>query len=164
MKRVIDLRNFIDNIENQLIKGRGKWIAEFNESFINYPLGNFVFPLVVRGQTRSKGFLLSRLFAYLSMPNYLVSCFVYPSEINSYLKKEKLEILLGEISKMMKKNNVKWSWLIIPKEGEFNQRIIKWVEKNDLSNIGIALVNINTKNILTNNSVIGRKIKTTLKF
>ncbi|GAH20897.1 unnamed protein product, partial [marine sediment metagenome] len=45
MKRVIDLRNFIDNIENQLIKGRGKWIAEFNESFINYSLDNFVFPL-----------------------------------------------------------------------------------------------------------------------
>jgi len=164
MNKIIDLRNFIDKIENQLIRGRGKWVAEFNESFINYSLGDFVFPLVVRGQTRSKGFLLSRLFAYFSMPNYLVSCFVYPSEINSYIKKEKLEILLREISKMMKKNNVKWSWLIIPKEGEFEQRLIKWVEKNDLSNLGIALVNLNTKNILTNNSIIGRKIKTIFKF
>ncbi len=161
---MIELKDFLDRLENQLIKGRGKWVAEFNESFINYPLGNFIFPLFIRGQTRSKGFLLSRIFAYLTMPNYLVSCFVYPLEIDSHLKKEKLKILLKEISKMMKKNNIKWSWLVIPKESEFNERLIKWVEKNDLRNIGIALINLKSKDIVTNSSIMGKKIKTILKL
>ncbi len=161
---MIELKDFLDRLENQLIKGRGKWVAEFNESFINYPLGNFIFPLFIRGQTRSKGFLLSRIFAYLAMPNYLVSCFAYPLEINSHLKKERLKILLKEISKMMKKNNIKWSWLVIPKESEFSERLVKWVEKNDLRNIGIALINLKSKDIITNSSIIGKKIKTILKL
>jgi len=154
------LRDLIDNIENQLTKGRGRWIAEFNESFINYHIGSFMFPLFVRGQTRSKGFLLSRLFAYFALPNYLVGCFVYFDDI----KKDSLGRLIKEMLRMMKKNNIKWSWLIIPKETEFSQKIKKIVEKNDISNIGIALINLKNKDIITNNSIIGRKIKTTLRF
>lgn len=156
----MNLKTFINKLENQLFIGRGKWVAEFNESFVNYPLDNFVFPLFIRGQTRSKGFLLSRIFAYFAMPNYLVSCFVHSPNI----KREDLKRSIKTISKMMKKNNIRWSWLVIPKESEFDPKIKEFVENNDSSNVGIALINLISKHIITNKSLIGKKIKTILKF
>ena len=68
---------YAEKLERNLMMGSGRWVADFREGFINYPIGDVTFDLMVRGGTRSyQGFFLSRAYTFLVTPNYFVSCFL----------------------------------------------------------------------------------------
>ena len=148
------LQEYLLHLEKNLLVGSGRWVANFNESFRDYYIGDTRFDMLVRGQTRSGGFLLSRLFAYFALPNYQVACFVYTGE----LRKGILYSLINTIQKYMKANDLTWSWLVLPKEGPFPQGLIDVVRKMDIREIGIALLDLDSGTINTNPSYLGRKM------
>jgi hypothetical protein len=155
----LNVEEYLQKLEMNLILGAGRWVAEFNESFRNFPVGKHSFDLYVRGGTRPKGLLLSRLFAYFSLPNYNVAFFV------KHVPKD--DFNLGELRKAVEdrasKYNVRWNWLVLVREGCFPEKMVKRVDSFDKPELAISLVNIEDQDIDTSSNVLGRKALSLLR-
>ena len=148
-------KDYLLRLENTLMVGSGRWIADFTESFWDFHTGGITFDVLIHGNTRPKGFLLSRIFATLAMPAYGVACFV--SAEDPQLKR--LGALTGSIKRYMEEQELTWSWLVLPAEGPFTKRARAAVQKNDLREIGIALVDLAAQEVTTSDSYWGRRMQ-----
>ncbi len=135
--------------------GGGRWIADFTESFWDFRVGNTNFDMVILGNTRPRGFLLSRFFAWLTLPAYRVACFVYSED--QQLKH--LGTLIKSIKDFMEEQEMTWSWLVLTREGSFTRKATAGIQKNNSHEIGIALVDLEANEMITNDSVIGRRMR-----
>ncbi|HID93902.1 MAG TPA: hypothetical protein EYP60_07385 [bacterium (Candidatus Stahlbacteria)] len=150
---------YLLRLEENLMLGSGRWIADFTESFRNHRINDAKFDMFIIGNTRPKGFLLSKLFGYFAMPNYRVACFVYCQQIDT----KGLTSLIKLISSYMEENNFAWSWLVISKEGHFNSKIKDSIKKVDVEKIGIALVDLYNREIECSPSYLGKRMKAHVK-
>lgn len=148
-------RDYLLRLENNLMVGSGRWIADFTESFWDFRVGDTTFDMLILGNTRPKGFLLSRLFSWMTLPAYRVACFVCSED--PQLKR--LGTLIKSIKRYMKKRDLTWSWLVLPREGSFTKRARAVVQKNNSHEIGIALVDLAAQEVVTNDSFIGRRMR-----
>ncbi len=149
----MEIDDYLLKVERNLMLGAGRWVAEFNEAFRNFPVGNHTFDLFVRGGTRPKGFLLSRLFAYFSLPSYNVALFakhVPEDEFN-------LEVLWKAVMSRAAENNTRWTWLVLIRAGGFTDELVKTVEGFDKPELGISLVNLIEHDVDTSSNILGRK-------
>ena len=150
---------YLLRLEKNMLMGSARWVADFTESFRHYPIEGTVWDMVVRGHMRGKGLFLSRLFAYLSLPNYQVACFAYTPELGD----SDLRGLVKRIQGYMKDEELDWCWLVLPQEGPFSSRLRAALEKIDYREIGIALVDISSREILTNPSYVGQRLRDYVK-
>lgn len=143
-------------IEKELMAGRGKWIADFTESKRNFKVGDITFDLFIRGGTKVKGFLLSRVFSYLLCPDYLVACFIYKAREGAHVNRELLQRMLEIIKKFMKKEELHWSWLIVLQR-KYPTPLKEFV--NDLTSreVGVILYDVNSREI-SYNSPLGKQM------
>jgi len=159
----VTIDEHITALEKTLISGRGRWIADFNESKRNYRMNDIMFDALIEGNTRMKGFLLSRLFSFLLNPNYSVSCFVLSTKTSIRLDHKFLTKVLSTIKSYMKENEVKWSWLFIFSDGKAKD-LKRTVQKIDDQTIGVALIDVNMREIVHSNSYLGKQAKRFIKF
>ncbi|NWG10220.1 hypothetical protein HXY33_00460 [Candidatus Bathyarchaeota archaeon] len=152
----------IAKLEKGLMSGRGRWIADFNESHRNFRLGDVEFDLLIEGNTRMKGFLLSRLFSFLLNPNYPVSCFVLSTKSLQKLDQNFLKKVLALIRSYMKKKEVKWSWLFIF-SSERTRSLKSAVEKIDDQTFGVVLIDVDSKEMFHSDSYLGKQAKRFVK-
>lgn len=150
----LPLREYVLKLERNLMLGSGRWIADFNESFWGYTLGKVEFDMLLIGGMRAKGFALSRLVSWLTMPDYRVACFVHAGDAEL----KELHTLLQEVSNFTAEQDIEWSWLVIPREGPFTRRARAMVERNDRRELGIALVDLAAQEITTSSSYVGRRM------
>lgn len=150
-------------IEKSLMLGRGRWIADFNESFRDYKANDVTFDVFVRGTTRMKGFLLSRVFSATVNPNYSVSCFIISTETAKNLDRKYLAKLLGAVRSCMKESEMRWAWLIILSTTGTGA-LKKLVESIKDQFVGVALIDINSRNIVHSDSYIGKQAKRFIKI
>jgi hypothetical protein len=150
-------------LEEGLMSGRGRWIADFNESHRNVRIGDIEFDMLIKGNTRMKGFLLSRLFSFLLNPNYSVSCFILSTKSARKLDQSSLRKVLASIRSYMKKKEIKWSWLFIFST-EKAQSLENIIQKIDDQTIGVVLVDINSKEMFHSNSYLGKQAKRFVKI
>lgn len=155
----MNIDEYVLRLEKNLMTGSARWIADFTESFRNYQIGETVLDMMVRGHMRGKGLFLSRLFAYLSLPNYQAACFVYTHE----LEESGLRRLVKRLLSYMKREGLEWAWLVLPKEGAFSDQLRTAVEKINIREIGIALVDISSQEIVTDQSYVGRRSRDHVK-
>lgn len=138
--------------------GGGRWVADFNESFWEYSLGDLVFDMFVRASVRPKGFALSQWQAWLTIPNYQVACFAYS-------KDPQLKYLYGvltTISAFLRESEFAWAWLVICHEGPFSRKARAMVEHNANTEIGLGLVDVSSQEIVTASSYLARRMGTLL--
>ncbi len=150
---------YLLRLEKNMLMGSARWIADFTESFRHYAIEGTVWDMVVRGHMRGKGLFLSRLFAYLSLPNYQVACFAYTRERGD----SDLHGLVKCIQGYMEAEELDWCWLVLPQEGPFSSRLRAALEKIDYRELGIALVNISSREIFTNPSYVGKRLRDHVK-
>lgn len=150
-------------VEKNLMMGSGKWIADFNESFRNFKVRDVEFDTFIRGNTRTKGFFLSRLFSATVNPNYSVGCFIVSTESVKHFDQKFLGKALAEIQSYMKDNEMKWSWLII-----FTTKNIGEVKKHvgniKDQNIGVVLVDAESGSMIHSNSYLAKQAKRFVKL
>jgi len=132
----------------------GRWVADFTESFWEFPVGDAAFDMVILGHTRPRGFLLSRFFSWIVLPNYPVACFAYSDDPDL----KRLSPSLKAIAEYREKEEMPWAWLVIVNEGPFSRRAQATVEKNDTKEIGIALVDLASQEITASKSYISRRM------
>ena len=149
----MDVDAYLLKLEQNLMLGAGRWVAEFNESFRGFPVGEHTFELYVRGGTRPKGFLLSRLFAYFSLPSYNVAFFAKHDAGDSL----DLDGLLGAIEGRAAEHNIKWAWLVLVRSGPFTEGLVRQVDGFDKPGLGISLVNLADEDVDTSSNLLGRK-------
>jgi len=150
----MELRDYLLKLENNLIVGGGRWVADFTESFWEHQVGGLTFDMIVTGHMRTRGFLLSRFISWLAMPNYQAACFVYSQDPEL----KRLSKTLKAIKGFMQERELAWSWLVVPREGAFSQQAKAVVEKDESQELGIALVDLSSQEITSSRSYIGRRM------
>jgi hypothetical protein len=149
----VEVDDYLLKLERNLMLGAGRWVAEFSESFRAFPVGEHTFDLYVRGGTRPRGFLLSRLFAYFSLPSYNVAFFA------KHVPEESLDFdeLSRAIVSRAAKHNVRWSWLVLIRSGSFPAKLVNRIDGINKPELGISLVNLAEEDVDTSSNVLGRK-------
>jgi hypothetical protein len=150
----VKVRNYLVKLEHNLMVGGGRWVADFNESFWEYPLGDLVFDMFIRAKVRPSGFTLSRWVAWLNIPNYYVACFAQ----SKHPELKHLYEMRRTISKFLEEEEFAWAWLVIPHEGSFSRKARSMVENDESREIGIALVDLSSQEIVTASSHWGRRM------
>ncbi len=150
-------------IEMSLMVGRGRWIADFTESFRDFKVNDVTFNAFVRGNTRMKGFLLSRMFSATVNPNYSVACFMISTEAVRDFDKKFLGKLLQAVRSCIKENEMRWAWLLIL-SAKSTDTLKKLVESIKDQFIGVTLIDVNSGNIVHSDSYIGKQAKRFIKI
>jgi hypothetical protein len=155
----VEVDDYLSKVERDLMLGAGRWVAEFNEAFRDFPLANRTFDLLVRGGTRPRGFLLSRLFAYFSLPSYNVALFA------KHVPKDdlSLEDLRRSVTAWAEERNTRWTWLVLIRAGSFTDDTVEAVDGFDQAGLGISLVNLADGDIDTSSNLLGRKALSLLR-
>ncbi|MGQ9585646.1 MAG: hypothetical protein ACUVXG_09630 [Anaerolineae bacterium] len=147
---------YVFRLERNLMTGSARWVADFTESFRNYQVQDVLFDMVVTGGMRVRsGLFFSRLFSFLALPNYQTACFVYCARVEPGI----LRKLLRAIQSHMETHALRWTWLVLPREGPFPDKVQRMVEKLDSPEIGVALVDVASGEVLTSRSYLGQRMK-----
>ena len=152
--------NFVaDIVEEQLVKGNLRWLANFNEIQRDYKINDVTFPIHASGSLQERGFLLSRLFSALVTPKYKVHLLIYTTpEINlNFLRK----IILSCKDKFDPDD-----WIFL---GLVQSQSLQKAVKDSITNladktVGIAAYSLASKETVTSNNVLGRGLEKQLKL
>jgi len=152
----------IEKLEKQMMKGQGRWVADFNESFLKYRVGDVTFDLFISGNTRMKGFILSRLFSFLLNPNYDVGFFATSVDQEKEPNERKLRKLILAVKSCMEKSGMKWAWLVIVGQSP-NDSVARFIRESTDRNVGVAYVDVNSREIMSGDTYLGRQLKKYIK-
>ena len=156
-------RDIVDSVEKQLMKGKGRWVADFKESFREYRVRDLKFDALVRGDTRVKGFFLSRLFSFMLNPNYEVACFILSLDTRERLDEKSLARYLTAIKSFMKKEKIDWSWFLLVGT-RFGGGVKNAVAGLSDRALGVALVDSESREMVNSGSYLGRQFKKYIKI
>jgi len=154
--------DFISGMERELQQGRTRWIADLSESFRDLAISGEVFPLVARGGTRPKGFLLSRFLSFTVMPNYNVC--LYAQRINGPRTKEYVMRLLRIVETQRDQRNIKWSWLLLLGDDSPPDSVNRVIGEFGNKDIGLGFINISTGEIYTSPNQLGRSMANQMRL
>ena len=143
-------------LENELQKGRATWVADLNETFRDYQISGEMFPLLARGNTRPRGFLLSRLAAFTIMPNYNVC--MYVRYLDATDAKGQVMRLLRIIETQREKKDIKWSWLLLLGDENPPDSVSKIILEFGNRDIGLGYVNTLSGEMRTSQNQLGRSM------
>ena len=150
----------VELLERGLIGGRARWVADLREFFRRFRIGDTTFDLYARGGTRNRGFLMSRFFAWSALPNYDVALLCVSSEsVRPGLTSEKLRKVIDDVLYLVRKEELKWAWLIV----FLNSTVPAWgvslVSRYDRQELGLSLASTTTGQVVVRANQIGRSIR-----
>jgi hypothetical protein len=153
---------FITGLERELQRGRAQWVADLNESFRDYQISGQVFPLLARGGSRPKGFLLSRFLSYMVMPNY--NACMYTQWLEASHAKEHVMRLLRIIETQRDQKDIKWSWLLLLGDEPIPDAANRLIGQFGNRDIGLAYLNTLTGEIVTSPNQLGRSMANQMRM
>jgi len=152
-KEAIDI--FIDKIENNLVMGKGKWLATFTDIYREYKYNNRVFLLYARGDTYEKGFFLSRIFSFFVSPRRKVHLFIDKTGGVTYT-------YLNNIIKKCLKIGEEDDYIllaILTDEKDIKVDLNKILSKKKFSRIGLSIISTSNWKPIYSNNILGRELK-----
>ena len=149
------LTDLFNALEREIQKGRASWIADLNETFRYYDASGEVFPVMARGSTRPKGFLLSRFVAMTLMPNYEVA--LYSQDVTGTEKSSKAHLmrLVRLVETLRDQRNIKWSWLLLFTRDEPPQSLVRTLQEFGNKDIGIGCIDVGTGRMVASHNQLG---------
>jgi hypothetical protein len=154
--------DLIRGLEREFQDGRARFLADLSETFRDYQLSGEVFPLLARGGTRPKGFLLSRFVAFTIMPNYKVC--MYAHWLDGSHAREKVMRLLRVVETQRDQNDIKWSWLLLLSDEPAPESVNKLIGDFGNKDVGLGYVNISTGEIRTSPNQLGRSMANQMRL
>src|SRR4030043_1976431 len=154
-----ELRFITDLVEEQIVKGHLRWLANFNEIRKDYPVEDITFPIYASGGLQEKGFFLSKIYSTLVVPKYKVHLLLYTSpEINpNFLRK----IILALKHKFGADD---WVFVVLAQGQPVGKALKESIEGIEDRTVGIAAYGVGAKEIVTSNNVLGRGLSKQLKL
>jgi hypothetical protein len=155
---MIELTFINDLIEEQIIKGRFRWLANFNEIRRGYAVEDLAFPIYASGGLQERGFLLSRIYSAMVTPRYKVHLLVYSApEITTDLVKKIIYALKRKFPAP------DWVFLILVQGQPIRNSLKAGIEDVDDKNLGIAAYGVGENGTVTSNNVLGRGLGRQIK-
>jgi hypothetical protein len=150
-------------LEKYMITGQARWVADFNESFLNYREGDVTFDLFIAGNTRSKGFILSRLFSFLLNPNYDVGFFAISLDEESEPNDRRLRKWILAVKSCMQKHEMKWAWLMLVGQSP-SDSVKKCIKEAQDRTVGVAYADASSRQVISADAYLGRQLKKYVKI
>ncbi|MGB9960309.1 MAG: hypothetical protein ACPLKQ_07315 [Candidatus Bathyarchaeales archaeon] len=148
---MLELDFITDAVEEQIIRGNLRWLANFNEIHRNYSVGDTVFPIYASGSLQERGFFLSRIFSSLVTPKYKVHFLLYKSQsIDSKLFRK---ILLSLKSKFGKDD---WIFLSLVQSQPIAKETKNAIAEVKDKNVGVAVFSLESKETVSSENVLGK--------
>jgi hypothetical protein len=151
---------FITNlIEEQLVKGQFRWLANFSEIQRDFLVEDMIFPVYALGGLREKGFFLSRIYSSLVTPGYKVHFLLYSSpEIDSAILRKMILALKRKLG------SDDWIFLVLVQGQPIGKTLRDGIESIDDKNVGICGYGVGEKALVVSNNVLGRGLSKQLKL
>lgn len=156
---MFELDLMADLVEEQLIKGKFRWLANFKEIRKDYRLGGFTFPIYATGGLEEKGFFLSRIFSAFVTPKYKVHFLLYST---SQIDVKSLRNLV--IASKKRFTGEDWIFLGLLQTDPISKNVKEAIENIADKRIGITLYSFASKNVIASKNVLGKALKKHLKM
>jgi hypothetical protein len=139
-----ELKFITDLVEEQLVKGHLRWLANFNEIRKDFPVEDISFPIYASGGLQEKGFFLSKIYSALVVPKYKVHLLLYTSpEINpNFLRK----IILALKHKFGSED---WIFVVLAQGKLIGKALKESIEGVEDKTVGIAAYGVGAKEMVT---------------
>jgi xanthosine utilization system XapX-like protein len=156
---VLELNFITDLIEERLVKGNFRWLANFNEIHRDYQLDKFSIPIYATGGLEEKGFFLSKIFSALVTPKYKIHFLFYTSpEID-------VNFLRNFIISCKKKfSGDDWIFIGLVQLNHIGKTVKDSIEKIADSKVGVALYSLTSKDMVSSENVLGKALKKQLNL
>jgi len=154
--------DLVGGLERELHRGRARWLADLNETFRDYQVSGEVFPLLARGGTRPKGFLLSRFLAYTVMPNYNVC--MYVQWVDGSRAREHAMRLLRIVETQRDQKDIRWSWLLLLSNEPPPDSVNRLIGQFGNRDIGLGYVNTSTGEMSTSPNQLGASMANQMRL
>jgi hypothetical protein len=155
-----ELNLAVDLVEEQIVRGNLRWLANFNEIHRNYRIEDLTTPLYASGSLQEKGFLLSRVFSALVTPKYKVNLlvFTYQDFNESFVKK-----LITLCKRKFGTENV-WTFLALVQSNPFDKSVKKMIESFEEAPVGVSAYSLESKESVVSNNALGRGLRKQLRL
>ena len=154
--------DLVGGLERELHRGRARWLADLNETFRDYQISGEVFPLLARGGTRPKGFLLSRFLAYTVMPNYNVC--MYAQWVDGSRAREHVMRLLRIVETQRDQKDIRWSWLLLLSNEPPPDSVNRLIGQFGNRDIGLGYVNTSTGEMSASPNQLGASMANQMRL
>jgi len=154
--------DIIQRLEKLMMKGRGRWVADFNESFLKYSVGDVLFDLFISGNTRVKGFILSRFFSFFLNPNYEVGFFAISTGDENEPNPKRIRKWILAVKSCMREFEMKWAWLLLAGESP-SDSAVKCVQEATDRDVGVAYLDTSSRRVISADTFLGRQLKKYVK-
>ncbi len=156
-------QDLVAKLEKGIMTGRGRWVADFNESFRDYRVGDVMFDLFVSGNTRMKGFLISRFFSFFLNPNYEVGFFAIRIDAEHEPNPRRLRKWILAVKSCMSKYEMKWAWFVIigPSLSDTSRRNVQEATDRD---VGVAHIDSESRQVTAPDTYLSRQLRKHIKL
>jgi len=154
-----ELHFAIDVVEEQLVRGNLRWLANFSEIHKDYQIGDVVFPIYASGSLQEKGFLLSKIFSALATPKYKIHLLIYTQQ--NFDPKLVRKLVLACKSKFSAED---WIFLGLVQGQAFQKDTKDAIANTADKNVGIAAFSLSSKEKVTSENVLGKGLAKQLKL
>jgi len=146
-------------VEEQIVKGNFRWLANFNEIHRDYAISDITFPIYASGGLQEKGFFLSKIFSALVTPKYKIHLLLYTT--TEFDPKLLRKIIISCKSKF---DSDDWIFLGLVQSKPFEKSVRETVTNTADKTVGIAAFSLTSKETVTSDNVLGRGLAKQLKL
>ncbi|MFW9997169.1 MAG: hypothetical protein ACFFD4_34315 [Candidatus Odinarchaeota archaeon] len=160
---------YLRYIEEELMIKGGRWIANFSIAVRDFHTSHVIekkrsdikhhstLDLLMFGGVRSRGFLLSRAYAALASPTYLVGCVTKYLDNASNIKWSSIVSLIRETTVLMESMEFEWAWLLLFGEGKLSTKVVSDVERHTSRTLGLIYADITNRTVIQSDTFIARR-------
>jgi len=156
---VSELNFAVDMVEEQLVRGNLRWLANFSEIRKGYTIGDVTFPLYASGSLQEKGFFLSKIFSTLVTPRYKIHLLVYTEQ--NFDPKLIRKLVLACKNKFGSED---WIFLGLVQNEAFQKPTKEAIVNTADKNVGIVAYSLASKEKVTSENVLGKGLAKQLKL
>ncbi|MEM2690808.1 MAG: hypothetical protein QXS01_01745 [Candidatus Bathyarchaeia archaeon] len=154
-----ELNFAVDMVEEQLVRGNLRWLANFSEIYKDYTVGDVTFPLYASGSLQEKGFFLSRIFSALVTPRYKIHLLIYTEQ--NFDPKLIRKLILACKGKFGSED---WIFLGLVQKEAFQKATKEAIANTADKNVGIVAYSLASNERITSENVLGKGLAKQLKL
>jgi hypothetical protein len=156
---VRELDFIVDMVEEQLVKGNLRWLANFSEIHKDYAVGDVIFPIYASGSLQERGFFLSKIYSSLVTPKYKIHFLVYTSpEIDPKQLRKLITACKGKFGAD------DWIFLALVQSQPLKKPLEDAVKNTADKTVGIATYSLASKESFSSDNVLGKGLTKQLKL
>lgn len=155
-------------IENSLFFKGGRWIANFDIAIRDFNISRVLpekrlngaisdIDALIYGGVKGKGFILSRAFAFLASPTYVVSCAVIDLYNATNTRWSNIVSWVRNVRTLMDTMEFEWSWIVFFGNGTPPEKVKGHFERFNQREIGLVYADLKNNQVFKSDGFIARR-------